>query len=126
MAYRRVISSTWWMNKPSYLFFMLRELTAVFIWLFLLSYLVQLSHFAKGAESYSEFLASRSSFGWVLFNIVALIAAVYHSVTWFNLTPKVLVVRKGEEKIPDGLIAGPHYAAWLGISFVIIWIALWR
>lgn len=122
--YRRPMSPTWWLNKRNYLLFMLRELTVIFIAAFLVLYLVQLARLAQGAEAYAAFLRQRSSFGWILFHILALIAALYHSITWFNLTPKVLVVRRGEEKIPATLIAGPHYVAWLAISVVILWIVL--
>jgi fumarate reductase subunit C len=122
--YRRPVSSTWWLSKSNYVLFMLRELTSVFVAAFLVFYLAQLSHLEEGTEAYTAFLGQRSSFGWILFHIVALIAALYHSVTWFNLTPKVMVVHRGEEKVPPAFIAGPHYAAWVVISVVILWIAL--
>lgn len=125
MSYRRPISSTWWMAKTNYILFMCREATAVFVWLYLVFYLCQLSQLGKDAGTYTTFLASRSSFPWMLFHLVALVAAIYHSITWFNLTPKVIVVRQGEEKVPDGLIVGPHYAGWIGLSLAIIFIALW-
>ncbi len=125
MSYRRPISSSWWMGKPSYTLFMFRELTAVFVWLYLIFYLYQLSQLGKDAGTYTTFLDQRASFPWILFHLVALVAAIYHSVTWFNLTPKVIVVRRGEEKVPDGLIAGPHYAGWIGLSLAIIFIAFW-
>ena len=125
MSYRRAISSSWWMGKPNYTLFMFRELTAVFVWLYLIFYLSQLSQLGKDAGTYTTFLDQRASFPWILFHLVALVAAIYHSVTWFNLTPKVIVVRRGEEKVPDGLIVGPHYAGWIGLSLAIIFIALW-
>ncbi len=125
MSYRRPISSSWWMGKPNYTLFMFRELTAVFVWLYLIFYLYQLSQLGKDAGTYTTFLDQRASFPWILFHLVALVAAIYHSVTWFNLTPKVIVVRRGEEKVPDGLIVGPHYAGWIGLSLAIIFIALW-
>jgi fumarate reductase subunit C len=113
------------MGKPNYTLFMFRELTAVFVWLYLIFYLYQLSQLGKDAGTYTTFLDQRASFPWILFHLVALVAAIYHSVTWFNLTPKVIVVRRGEEKVPDGLIAGPHYAGWIGLSLAIIFIAFW-
>lgn len=125
MSYRRPISSSWWMGKPNYILFMCREATAVFVWLYLIFYLYQLSQLGKDAGTYTTFLDQRASFPWILFHLVALVAAIYHSVTWFNLTPKVIVVRQGEEKVPDGLITGPHYAGWIGLSLTIIFIALW-
>ena len=125
MSYRRPISSSWWMGKPNYILFMCREATAVFVWLYLIFYLYQLSQLGKDAGTYTTFLDQRASFPWILFHLVALVVAIYHSVTWFNLTPKVIVVRRGEEKVPDGLIAGPHYAGWIALSLAIIFIALW-
>ena len=125
MSYRRPIASNWWMAKPNYMLFMFRELTAVFVWLYLIFYLCQLSQLGKDAGTYTTFLAGRSSFLWMLFHLMALIAAIYHSVTWFNLTPKVIVVRQGEEKVPDGLLVGPLYAGWLGLSLALIFIVLW-
>ena len=125
MSYRRPISSNWWMAKTNYILFMCREATAVFVWLYLVFYLCQLSQLGKDAGTYTTFMANRASFPWILFHIVALVAAIYHSITWFNLTPKVIVVRQGEEKVPDGLIVGPHYAGWIGLSLAIIFIALW-
>lgn len=122
--YRRPMSLTWWVNKRNYLLFMLRELTVVFIAAFLVLYLVQLAQLARGAEAYAAFLERLASPGWVVFHLLALVAALYHSVTWFNLTPKVMVVRRGEERIPPVFIAGSNYVAWLVISVVIAWIVL--
>jgi fumarate reductase subunit C len=122
--YKRPISPLWWTKKTNYTLFILRELTSVFIWVYLLFYLEQLSRIAQGTESYLTFRDERSSFGWILFHIVALIAAVYHTVTFFNVSPQAIVVRMGEEKVPPAFIVGPQYAAWLTISGVIAWIVL--
>jgi fumarate reductase subunit C len=118
------MSATWWLDKRNYLLFMLRELTSVLIAAFLVLYLVQLSRLAQGAEAYTAFLEQLASPGWIVFHLLVLVAALYHSITWFNLTPKVVVVRRGEERVPSVFIAGSHYAAWLAISAVIVWIVL--
>jgi fumarate reductase subunit C len=122
--YRRSMSPTWWLNKRNYLLFMLRELTSVFIAVFLALYLVQLAQLARGPEAYAASLERLASPGWIVFHLLALVAALYHSITWFNLLPQVMVVRRGEERIPPVFIAGPNYVAWLAISVVIVWIVL--
>ncbi len=123
--YRRPMSSTtWWLNKRNYLLFMLRELTSVFIAAFLVLYLVQLAQLAGGAEAYAAFLERLASPGWIVFHLLALVAALYHSIPWFNLLPQVMVVRRGEERVPSVFIAGSNYIAWLAISVVIVWIVL--
>jgi fumarate reductase subunit C len=113
------------MAKTNYILFMCREATAVFVWLYLVFYLCQLAKLGGDVGAYTQFLDGRKSFLWILFHVGALIAAIYHSATWFNLTPKVIIVRRGEDKVPDGLIIGPHYAGWIGLSLAIIFIVLW-
>jgi fumarate reductase subunit C len=122
--YRRPMSPTWWLNKRNYLLFMLRELTSVFIAAFLIVYLVQLARLAQGAEAYTAFLQRLASPGWIVFHLLALIAVLYHSITSFNLTPAIVVVQRGEERVPPAFVAGSGYVAWLVISLVIVWIVL--
>ena len=55
--------------------------------------------------------------------ILALPMILYHSITWFNLTPKVMVVWRGEERVSPILIAGANYLAWIAVSVIIVWIA---
>jgi hypothetical protein len=40
------------------------------------------------------------------------------------LTPKVLVIWRGEDKLPGFLIAGAHYAGWLAVSAGLIYFAM--
>ena len=123
--YRRPISATtWWLSKRNYVLFMLRELTSVLIAAFLVVYLIQLAQLAQGAEAYTAFLYRLASPGWIVFHLLVLIAALYHTITFFNLTPKIIVVRRGEESVPPVFIAGSHYAAWLVTSVVVLWIVL--
>jgi len=92
---------------------------------FLLVFLWFLSSLARGPEAYNAFLQRLSSPWSFLFHMVALIAACFHSSTWFNLTPKAVVVRKGEEKLPDAFLIAPNYVGWLTISVIIFLIATW-
>jgi len=124
-AYRRPVSDTWWLKNPNYRFFMYRELTAVFVLAFLLVFLYFLRQLASGPEAYNAFLRRLSSPWSFIFHTAALVAACFHSSTWFNLTPKAVVVRKGEEKIPDAFLITPNYVGWLTISVIIFLIATW-
>ena len=123
--YRRPVSNVWWLKNPNYRFFMYRELTAVFVLAFLLVFLWFLASLARGPEAYNAFLQRLSSPWSFLFHTLALIAACFHSSTWFNLTPKAVVVRKGEEKLPDAFLIAPNYVGWLTISVIIFLIATW-
>jgi fumarate reductase subunit C len=112
------------MSNPRYKLFMMREATAIFIGAFLLVFLVFLANLAKGPEAYQAFVQRLSSPLWIVFHVIVLAMAMYHSITWFNLTPKAVVLRMGEEKVSPALLIGPNYAGWLGISLLILWIVL--
>ena len=122
--HRPISASTWWLGKRNYVLFMLRELTSVFIAVFLVVFLVQLAELAQGPEAYAAAAAWLASPGWIVFHLLVLAAALYHSITWFNLTPQVIIVRRGEERVPPVVIAGSHYLAWLVVSVVILLIVL--
>ena len=53
-----------------------------------------------------------------------LIAALYHSITWFQAAPRAIVVRLGSFRSNDALIAGGNFAAWLSISAAIYYLYL--
>jgi fumarate reductase subunit C len=112
--------ATWWLSRPSYVRFMIREVTSVFIAIFLVVLLVQVQRVADGPEAYAAFLATLRSPGWIVFHVVALAFALYHTVTWFLLTGVVQVVRLGERQVPPALIVAGTFAAWAVISLAIL------
>ena len=120
------MSTTWWLRHPRYFAFMLRELSSVFIAVFLVVLLVQLYRLPRGPEAYAAFLETLRSPGWIVFHLVALAFALYHSVTWLKLTGVVQVVRLGEYQVPPKLVAAGAFAAWGVVSLVILLFFLLR
>lgn len=122
--YIRPIPATWWLAKPQYFRFMLREFTAFFLAGYCVFLIVLLWKVKQGSEAFQDFLDRWIQPHYVVFNVLALVAAIYHSITWFNLTPKVMVIRQGEEKVPAALIVGANYVLWLVVSAVILFIVI--
>ena len=89
---------TWWLRNLRYFLFMMRELSSVFIAIFLVVFLVQIAALARGPEAYTTFMRKLESPGWIIFHVVALLFSLYHSYTWFDLTSKVQVVRLGGDR----------------------------
>ena len=56
----------------------------------------------------------------IVFQMLALVFSVYHSVTWFNLTPKALPLQLGENFISGWVIAELHYAVWFALSAAML------
>jgi len=112
--------STWWLRHPAYFRFMIRELSSVFIAIFLVVFLIQIHQLSRGPEAYAALVERLRSPGWIIFHVVALAFALYHSVTWFNLTAVVQIVRLGERQVPPRLVAGANFALWAAVSLVIL------
>ena len=123
-AYHRPAPNTWWLKRTPYILFMIRELTSVFVAGYCIFLLVLVHKLAQGAEVYGHFINSLQSPGSIALHLTSLAFVLYHTVTWFNLTPKILVLYKGEERVPQGLVAGTFYAGWAMISIVIAWLIL--
>ncbi|MCZ6874962.1 MAG: fumarate reductase subunit C [bacterium] len=112
--------ASWWLKHPKYFLFMMRELSSVFIAIFLVVFLVQIAQLPRGPEAYSAFVQKFSAPGWIIFHIVALLFALYHSVTWFEAASKILVIRRGEHRVPPTVITAAGFGAWGVISLVIL------
>ncbi len=119
--YYPTLPTTWWLRRPNYFKFMMREMSSVFVAIFLVSLLVQVRRIGEGPEAYAAVLETLRSPGWIVFNVVALAFAIFHSVTWFNLTGVVQVVRVGERQVPPPFVAGAAFAAWGVVSLVLLW-----
>ena len=121
--YVRPVPVTWWLKRPAYLKFMIREITGVFLAGYAV-FLMVLMLRARDASSFSAFLEDLKSPLSIALHLVVLFFALFHSVTFFDLTPRVLRVYRGEERVPDALVAGAHYVTWAVVSAVLIVIAI--
>jgi fumarate reductase subunit C len=115
----RELPPSWWLSKQSYFLFMLRELSSLFIAIFLVVFLIQLYQLTRGPEAYVAFARKLSSPGWILFNLITLLFALYHSITWFYSSAIVLPLRIGEREIPRNLFVALNIGALIVVSLVI-------
>lgn len=121
--YLREITSEWIFRHPRYLRYMVREFSCLFIGGWTLMLVWGLKQLADGPAAWAAFLECLKSPASIVFHAVALGFAIYHSVTWFNLTPKALPLQRGEEFVPDGVIAGAHFAGWAVVSLAVLYLA---
>jgi fumarate reductase subunit C len=122
--FRPRVSTYWWLKRRSYVAFILRELSSIFVAWFVAYLLLLVRAVGEGESSYQQFL------GWsarpvVLFvNIVGLSFVVFHAITWFNLAPQALVVHARGKRVPGALIAASNYLAWAAASALVVWLVL--
>jgi fumarate reductase subunit C len=118
--YRPEMPANWWLKKPAYFLFMLRELSSVLIAVFLIVFLVQIYQVTKGPEAYVAFTQRLASPGWLLFHFAALLFALLHSITWFESTAVVMPLRLGGRAVPRVAVFAGAIAAWIAASFIIL------
>jgi len=121
--YLRPISSEWIFRHPRYLRYMVREFSCLFIGGYTLLLVAGLKSLSDGRAAYEAFLECLRSPASIVFQVLALAFAAYHSITWFNLTPKAMPLQLGEDFLPDAAIAGAHFAAWAVLSLAVLYFA---
>jgi fumarate reductase subunit C len=121
--YVRPIPSTWWLHNHHLTLFMVRELTSVFVAGYAVFLMVMLYRAGQGREAFHGFYEALKSPVSIVLHLIVLAFVLFHAVTWLNLTPKVVIVWRGEEKVPPAVIAGAHYVLWLIVSVLVWWIA---
>lgn len=106
-AYIRPVSGKWWQSLEFYRLYMLREGTAIPALWFSIELIIGLFALKLGAENWAGFVSFLQNPIVLLLNLVALIAALHHSKTWFDLAPKAqIIIVKGEKLPPEPVIKG--------------------
>ena len=82
--------TNWWMVKKTYVLFIVRELTCMFVGGYALLLLLLVAQ-RDDPQVFADWLSCPLLIG---LQILALPMLLYHSITWFNLTPKVMVQMK--------------------------------
>jgi len=115
--------TTWYLANSGYMQHMAQELSSVFVAITAVLLLLGLHALSGGAETWQAFLAGLGSplvlgLLWLL-----LIALLYHTISWFAVTPKAMPVQIGEGFLPGIIIAGAHYLVWAAVSLIILYFA---
>ena len=120
--YVRPMPATWWLHNIHLKLFMIRELTSVFVAGYAVFLLILLSHGAP--DDQKAFTATLLCPTAIVFQMIALPFVIFHSVTWFIVTSKAIVLFRGEERVSSRVIAGAHYFLWAVLSLVILLLVL--
>ena len=122
--YTKRVPILWWMNRWVDIRFIIRELTSVFVAGYAVVFLFYIRSVLQGPEAFARLSERLASPMCIALHAFALVALLYHSITWFNLAPKAMVVKVGENRIPNVVIVVMNYAGWAAISIVIFWLVL--
>lgn len=122
--YRKPVSTFWWVRRRSYLIFVLRELSSVFVAWFVVYLLLLVIAVSSGSGEYQRFLNWSANPWMVALNMIALLFVLLHAVTWFNAAPKAMVVRVRGRRVAPTVILGMHYLLWGLLTVIVLWVVL--
>jgi fumarate reductase subunit C len=122
-GYVRPMPKDWFLRRKRYTWFMVRELTSLFIGGYAL-FLVLLVQRARDAASFEAFVDALRSPISVALHVIAIVMALFHTVTWFNATPAAVALYRGKDRVSPALIVGSNYVVWLIVSLAVVWLAL--
>jgi fumarate reductase subunit C len=118
------MSPAWWLKRRNYFIFMMRELSAVFIGLFAVATILQVRALRGGPAAYEQFMEVVRMPAAIVVGVVALLFAILHTITFFMLAGRVLVIQAGEERVPPALIVAGHFGMWLAASVLFVLLVL--
>jgi succinate dehydrogenase subunit C len=121
---RTRVSTYWWLRRRSYMAFIARELSSVFVAWFVVYLLRMVRAVAQGPSAYERFLEWSAQPAVLLLNLITLFFVVFHAITWFNLAPQAIVARFRGRRLHGTLIAASNYAAWVMTSALVAWLVL--
>lgn len=120
--YRRPVPVWWWTRKRTYFVFVMRELSSLFVAWFVVYLLLLLRAIGQSDTAYQHFLDGADAPWIVVVNVVALAFLTLHTVTWFLLTPKAVVLRLRSRVVPAWLIIVSQYVGLVAFSALVFWL----
>ncbi|CAI1667194.1 Fumarate reductase 15 kDa hydrophobic protein [Serratia quinivorans] len=122
--YVRPMTPTWWQKLGFYRFYMLRESTSVPAVWFSILLIYGVFSLKGGVDSWASFVGFLQNPLVLLINVIALLAALLHTKTWFDLAPKAANIVVNSEKMGPGPIVKTLWAVTIVASVVILAVAL--
>jgi fumarate reductase subunit C len=131
--YRQPVPRLWWLRRPTYLLFILREFSSLFVAWFVAYLLVLVYAVGDSESSYQRFLDWSANPFVIALNVVTFGFVVLHAVTFFQAAPQTTVIRlRGRpvpaalrgRRVPAAALAAPIFAAWVVVSAFLIWLVV--
>jgi fumarate reductase subunit C len=121
--YVRAPERHWWLRRRRYVVYMFRELTSLFIGAYCVLLVVGLARLAEGQPAWDGFVAALRGPAAIMLQLLALVFAVFHSVTWFALTPRAMPRAIAGDALSSRRIIAGHYVLWAALSAALVLVA---
>jgi len=115
----------WWKRDPFFVSYMVRETTAIAVFVYAVVLAVGLVRLAQGEAAWNGWLAAMRSPLSLLLHAVLLVAMVVHTKSWFEIMPKTMpMMIVGGRRVAASTITRAGFAAAVVASVVLLAIAV--
>ncbi|HYC42252.1 MAG TPA: fumarate reductase subunit C [Noviherbaspirillum sp.] len=115
----------WWRKNPFFVRYMARELTALVVAAYAFVLLAGLWCLASGESAYNAWLGVLRHPVSVALHAMALVAAVYHTWSWFEIMPKTMPpIVVGGKRVAARVITATGVVAAIVVTLVLF-LAVW-
>jgi succinate dehydrogenase subunit C len=113
-VYKPAMGAGWWTRKRHYFWYIVREFTALPMAVWLLWFLIEIQR----SGSVKTFRPGTST-AFVIFSVICLLFALYHSVTFLSLAGVIIHIKALDRRVPPRAIVLTMFGLWLVASLVI-------
>ena len=114
-VYKAEMPRGWWLRRRHYFLYMVREFTAVPMAAWLIWLLYEIRRAGNGPKGYYP----PSSPAFIVFSVICLGFAVYHSYTFLSLAGVIMHIKVMGKPVPPRTIVAAMFGLWLVASVVI-------
>ncbi len=120
-VYRWRMPANWWTRNSRYFMYVVREFTSLplALWLLWLVYDIR----QAGVRPVNFHPVTSPAF--VVFSVIVLLFALYHSFTFLSLAGVIIHVKMLDRPVPSRLIVLSQFALWALASVVVGLVLIW-
>lgn len=122
--YIAVQPDNWYRKNTYYFFYMLRELTSVPVALAALNFFWGIAALASSESAWASWINFQRAPIVLIINLIAIVAAVYNSYSWFIAMPKAIRVQRGVNFVPDKVLTLSCWGVFALIFLVLLILAI--
>jgi len=123
--YVRKPSSNWWLKKTFYTKYMLRESTSIWITVYSVVLAWGVFRLSQGEAAFNGWLDALQSPFSIVFHLIVLVFALYHTKTWFSLVPRAADLWFKGKKLEERLIVMGLYSVFSVVSLLCLIVVIW-
>jgi fumarate reductase subunit C len=116
----------WWSRNPFFVRYMVREVTAVAVWVYALVLTVGVYRLGQGEAAWNGWLQALRSPLSIALHLLLLLGMVLHTHSWFEIMPKTMApMVVGGERVSAKRIQRTGWSVAFVVFVLVLVLALW-